>query len=750
MSDTAGAGAVHSTTLERAYGRIVGVAVMFYVAQFWFSAITVAGQSAGSAAANLALSLPLLCLAAAWVSRRPPVQRELDWLAVAAAVLLPLSRLLATPDSPFADNVAYLLAAPVVDAWAVFSRRFVLVVPVALTVLATGAWQLAGDLRSGLPAEQSVATLAIAAFAGLAARMVREVAGKADEEAASMAGQIAAHDAATAAEHAAQRAKSTVHDDVLSVLRAIASQDQRVGWNVLIGKARQARHALAGQLPADDAGDLPGLLLREVSQLGPELTVHAELSLDQDFQLPASQVDSIRSAVAEALRNTARHAGVTQARVSAWANEKGGITVTISDAGKGFDPDRLPPESLGVRESILARLRNAGGSAEIVSAPGRGTTVALSAYPAEAGQGPAAAVGRDQFDWVRLLAPSPRRVFLGFMAPPLLASLAWLCLRWHDLRWPVLAVAAFGCLLVVTAASAANVSRAEMTWPGAVARIVALTACTAAGSLAVAPGTTDAFAYWISGESAILVTVIYFVRGPVLGLTAAVLDLGALLAGLSMTGSAIPPGARPSIEASPLLGAGLGLGFRLAFIGLSRYAAGQLEEYRERRRALARAEAVSRVDRAALATARRIAGPIIDLVALGQKPSAALRTAARLAGESLRDELLAPDFLSAELAERVRAARTTGVSVTVDVAREYASPLAREAKKLLAAALANLKGVTEVRLQLHAAAGVHPAALMLHVRGAIADHTPLRECARECGALVSDLNDQGLLVWLRA
>jgi signal transduction histidine kinase len=740
------ASAVHSTTLERAYGRIVGVAALFYLFQFWFSSLTVTGQTAGSAAADFALSVPLIGLAVVWVLRRPPLQRELDWLAAAAAVLLPLSRVLAVPHSPFADQVAYLLVASVVDAWAVFSRRLVVLVPVVLTLLATGAWHPAGDL----PVEQTVATLAIAAFAGVAGRMMRDGARQADQEAAKLAQQIAEQDAATAAEQAAQRAKSTVHDDVLSVLRAIGGTDQRLPWNVLIAKAGQARQALAGQLRAGSTTDLPSLLRHEASQLAQELAVHAELSLDQDLELPASHADAIRAAVAEALRNTARHAGVTSALITARSTAAGAVVVTVSDSGAGFDPARIAPERLGVRESILARLRAAGGTAEIVSAPGQGTTVILTLPPAPAEPADADPVAMDQFDWVRLLAPPPPRVFLGFMLPPLLSSLVSLCLRWGDLRWPAVAVAAFAGLFILTATSAGNVSRAEMTKLTAAAQIFALTAFTAAGALAVAPGTTDAFAYWISGESAVLITVLYFVRGPVFGLTAMALDLGALLVGLSVTGTAIPHGAWLSILASPVLGAGLGLGFRLAFGGLSRYAERQLAEYRDRQRALARAEAVSRVDSAALETARRIAGPIIDRVAAGEPRTPALRTAARLAGGTLRDELLAPDFLSAELAEQVRTARTTGVTVTVDVAREHASPLAREAKKLLAAALANLNAVTDVRLQLHAPVGVHPAALMLHVRGNLPDDTALRAYARECGALVSDLNDHGLLVWLHA
>jgi signal transduction histidine kinase len=64
----------------------------------------------------------------------------------------------------------------------------------------------------------------------------------------------------------------------------------------------------------------------------------------------------------------------------------GGCLIEVDDNGIGFDRASVPGERLGLRMSIEERMANAGGSAEIVSRPGQGTTVLL-AWPAGAAGG---------------------------------------------------------------------------------------------------------------------------------------------------------------------------------------------------------------------------------------------------------------------------------------------------------------------------------------------------------------------------
>ncbi len=53
------------------------------------------------------------------------------------------------------------------------------------------------------------------------------------------------------------------------------------------------------------------------------------------------------------------------------------IEVFVRDRGPGFDPDRVPADRRGVRESIVGRMERHGGRAVLHTAPGEGTEVEL-------------------------------------------------------------------------------------------------------------------------------------------------------------------------------------------------------------------------------------------------------------------------------------------------------------------------------------------------------------------------------------
>jgi signal transduction histidine kinase len=58
--------------------------------------------------------------------------------------------------------------------------------------------------------------------------------------------------------------------------------------------------------------------------------------------------------------------------------------VFVRDRGQGFDPAAVPEDRLGLRESVMARMTRAGGTARVRSEPGSGTEVSL-ALPAPLG-----------------------------------------------------------------------------------------------------------------------------------------------------------------------------------------------------------------------------------------------------------------------------------------------------------------------------------------------------------------------------
>jgi signal transduction histidine kinase len=746
---------VHSAALERAFGRVLAAVTTLFTVEFWCTANTMRGERAGSAAVDVLVSLVLAVLAVTSL-RRPPGQRQLDVTAAATAVLLAASWLLAVPGSPFLRNAAYLPVVPVAVAWAALSRRFVVPVPVALILLATGVWYPGAAAGA---AQTTVTTLATTAFAAVAARLMRVGARQADAEADRLSRAIALQDAALAAEEAERRAANAVHDDVLSVLRAVSLADSSVPWHVLVTKAKRALAALASQV-AEGLREQRGLgsaLRRRALEAAADLDVRCDVAADA--KAPAHVAEALCGAVGEALRNVAAHAGTRAATITARDDGADGVWVTVADQGIGFDPDHVRPAGSGLRNSIQARLRDVGGQAKVTSIPGRGTTVALAWHPAPAQRGGEADPDADPMAWGRRLAPRPSLIFLGFMLPQLLGSLALLILSWGELRWPAAGLAGYAGLFGLTALSARNVSRVRMTPLTAVGYAAAVAVLVELATLAVAAGTTDGYAYWVAGESGILIGVLFFLRGPAFGLSALALDLAALSAGLIAAGNAISSGGWVGILASPVLGGGLGVAFRIAFRSLSAYTERQLADYGLRLRRQARAEAMSRVDRTALEHARQLAGPVLSLVASGQPPSVALRAEAEMAGAVLRDELLAPGFLTADLAWRVRSARICGALVTVRSPRQHDAALTEAARQLLAATLGGGGGggddgdgaVADATLHVHPPAEGQPALLALHVRGRTGtSQAAVRACARRQGAVLSDLGDGELLIRLSA
>ena len=89
----------------------------------------------------------------------------------------------------------------------------------------------------------------------------------------------------------------------------------------------------------------------------------------------------VAAAVGAALDNVRRHAG---ADARAWIlveDEPDEVIVTVRDDGPGIPEGRLDQAEgegrLGVALSIRGRLRDLGGSAELISVPGQGTEVEL-------------------------------------------------------------------------------------------------------------------------------------------------------------------------------------------------------------------------------------------------------------------------------------------------------------------------------------------------------------------------------------
>jgi signal transduction histidine kinase len=114
--------------------------------------------------------------------------------------------------------------------------------------------------------------------------------------------------------------------------------------------------------------------------------IEVDLSIDLDFhagrsdrRLVAEIEDAVFRLVQEALNNAARHSGAKRARVEVSENEDN-IRVRVIDEGSGFDPG-VRSEGFGLI-GMRERVTLAGGTLDLHSAPGAGTTITavLPAY----------------------------------------------------------------------------------------------------------------------------------------------------------------------------------------------------------------------------------------------------------------------------------------------------------------------------------------------------------------------------------
>ncbi|GAA3441362.1 ATP-binding protein [Planomonospora venezuelensis] len=187
---------------------------------------------------------------------------------------------------------------------------------------------------------------------------------------------------AAEAERAAERTRLAhyrqLHDTVLATLTAIA----RGGLDHCTEEVRRRCAADAAYVRAligqDGAGPATGLgngLARAVSRAaGLGLCVrYAAEALPED--LPAGVAAAMAESAAEALNNVVRHSGEREAWLTAVAVD-GVVTVRVVDRGRGFDPGRAGI-GYGLRSSVAGRMREIGGSAEIITAPGEGACVEL-------------------------------------------------------------------------------------------------------------------------------------------------------------------------------------------------------------------------------------------------------------------------------------------------------------------------------------------------------------------------------------
>jgi signal transduction histidine kinase len=200
-----------------------------------------------------------------------------------------------------------------------------------------------------------------------------------------------------AEEEERRRLARELHDEAGQHLTALGLGLQALSDVTTPGSEIDRRASRLRELAARLAVDLHDIALRlrpkSLDDFGLEaaITAYAEdwsrtthIPIDvqaasHESRLPASIESAIYRIVQEALTNVARHSGATGASVIVYRRD-GDVVAIVEDNGVGFEPSNFAPHPdravtslglLGIRERVTLL----GGTVEVESAPGAGTTI---------------------------------------------------------------------------------------------------------------------------------------------------------------------------------------------------------------------------------------------------------------------------------------------------------------------------------------------------------------------------------------
>ena len=140
---------------------------------------------------------------------------------------------------------------------------------------------------------------------------------------------------------------------------------------------RDLRNYIFGLRPGILADRQLDQALRQLAEdLGERTGMVVEVKIDADLAARLSgRATDIVQMTREALSNIARHAVARRAALSL-ARKGTRALLTVSDDGRGFDPDAAGPGQ-GLK-NLRARVAGLGGTIEVTSAPGKGCRVKIS------------------------------------------------------------------------------------------------------------------------------------------------------------------------------------------------------------------------------------------------------------------------------------------------------------------------------------------------------------------------------------
>jgi signal transduction histidine kinase len=196
---------------------------------------------------------------------------------------------------------------------------------------------------------------------------------------------------------------SIVHDSVLTTLLSAARAYSPEAKELAATMAANAiGHLREAALVSPDDGSTVDIesVARRIADSAVNLGAPFELRTRAvgSMVIPVQAADAVHAAAVQAMVNSLQHAGPVSS-VSRWLTLRsafhGGIEIEIGDTGAGFTLVEVPTERLGLRVSIIERVFNAGGVAEIDSVPNEGTVITIR-WPREESPDPDAEVTFDE------------------------------------------------------------------------------------------------------------------------------------------------------------------------------------------------------------------------------------------------------------------------------------------------------------------------------------------------------------------
>ena len=459
-----------------------------------------------------------------------------------------------------------------------------------------------------------------------------------------------------------RRADNFIHDRILSVLKVIPTESTETAQ--LRAGAREALADLDTAAAEPDessvrSSELLAALTRRLRAIGGDDVVISD-SITKDLNLAQETAQALIDAAAEALRNSLTHAtGPDRGpimRTASLRSDADGITITVSDDGRGFDPERAPISRHGVSGSIIARMRDAQGQARIDSSPGAGTTVTLSWNPRTT----TATTGASPLSLASCLeTPEARAIVVCIFMLYILTTLIEVRVDSYRRLAPVIAG-----LLAIGLAALALLKR----WPAhrMPARAAALVAAIAGGANVLIVFQIDSagwpgYTSWCIGAGTTLCCGLIARERPRQAWAGLILII--VVIGVWTLSTGRNPAnifALGSGQFSTLL-----IWYLTARISIditARTAASETAgaEITAQRRAHRESEALMRQ---AMTSVRRRIEPLLTAIADGAPITAGMRARARMLEAELRDERRAPFFTGTRVIESARAARIRGIDV---------------------------------------------------------------------------------------